>query len=66
MKEFESQDLMSKVDSQYKLVVMASKRVKSLSHGAQSLAEKKKSNLIDVALEEIAEGKITYENEKKE
>ena len=65
MTDVKTQDLLGKVDSQFKLVVMAAKRVKSLSHGAQSLSEKKHSNFIDVALEEIAEDKITYENEKK-
>lgn len=62
MKETE---LLSKVDSQFKLVVMAAKRVKSLSHGAARLADEGDLNLIRVALREIGEGKITYENEKK-
>lgn len=65
MKDVRIQNLLTKVDSQFKLVVMAAKRVKSLSHGAQSLADTKKQNLIDVALEEIADDKITYENEEK-
>jgi DNA-directed RNA polymerase subunit omega len=63
MKKIRTQDLLEKVDSQFKLVTLAAKRVKSLSHGAQPLLKKKKSNLIEVALEEIAEGKITYQNE---
>jgi len=65
MTDVKTQDLLSKVDSQFKLVVMAAKRVKSLSHGAQALTEKKHTSFIDVALDEIAEDKITYENEKK-
>lgn len=65
MKEIRTHDLLEKVDSQFKLVTMAAKRVKSLSHGAQQLTKHKKANLIDVALEEIVEDKITYENEKK-
>lgn len=65
MKHIRTQDLLEKVDSQFKLVTMAAKRVKSLSHGAQQLTKGKRSNLIDVALEEIVESKITYENEKK-
>lgn len=63
MKKIRTQDLLEKVDSQFKLVNLAAKRVKSLSHGAPSLLKKKKTNLIEIALEEISEGKITYENE---
>ncbi len=59
-----TQDLLEKVDSQFKLVTMAAKRVKALSHGAQPLAAKK-AKLIDTVLEEIVTDKITYENEKK-
>lgn len=65
IKTVRTQDLLDKVDSQFKLVILAAKRVKSLSHGAQPLAKAGRNNLIDVALEEIAEDKITYENENK-
>jgi DNA-directed RNA polymerase subunit omega len=65
MKEVNQMELMTKVDSQFKLVVMAAKRVKSLSHGAQRLTGEGDPNLIRVALKEIRQGKITYENEKE-
>lgn len=65
MKEVNQMELMTKVDSQFKLVVMAAKRVKSLSHGAQRLTAEGDPNLIRVALKEIRQGKITYENEKE-
>ena len=65
MKEVTEMELLAKVDSQFKLVVMAAKRVKSLSHGAQRLTGEGEINLIRVALKEIGQGKITYENEKE-
>lgn len=65
MKGIKTQDLLEKVDSQFKLVTMAAKRVKSLSHGAQQLTKKKRANLIEAALEEIVNDKITYEDDKK-
>ena len=45
--------LMKKVDSRYGLVVLAAKRARQLLDGAELKATK--------ALEEIAEGKISYE-----
>lgn len=66
MKNVKEQELLTKVDSQFKLVVMAAKRVKSLSHGAQRLTGEGDPNLIRVALKEIADGKITYANEHEE
>lgn len=66
MKDVKESELLTKVDSQFKLVVMAAKRVKALSHGAQRLADEGDPNLIRVALTEIVNGKITYQNEKSQ
>ena len=54
--------LMKKVDSRYGLVVLATKRARQLLDGAE-LKETKAHSTKNVtnALEEIAEGKISYE-----
>ncbi len=54
--------LMKKVDSRYGLVVLAAKRARQLLDGAE-LKETKACSTKNVtnALEEIAEGKISYE-----
>lgn len=57
--------LMTKVDSRYGLVVCASKRARQLLDGEELKEIKSKStkNVIN-ALEEIAEGKISYKISK--
>lgn len=55
-------ELMKKVDSHYGLVVLAAKRARQLLDGAELKATKAHSTKnVTNALEEIAEGKITYE-----
>ena len=62
--------LLEKINSVYKLVIIASRRALELSEGAPRLVEmdsKKKPAL--VALQEIAQGKISFkikESKKKE
>lgn len=52
-------------DSKYTLVVAASKRARQLLNGDKREISKPKSNKnVGVALEEIAEGKITFERVK--
>lgn len=48
-------------NDRYKLVLLVSKRVEQLSNGAEPLvkADKSKDKLTDIALLEIAEGKVT-------
>ena len=53
--------LMSKVDSRYGLVVLAARRARQLMAGAEAKAENLSTKNVTNALEEIAEGKITYE-----
>ena len=54
--------LMKKVDSRYGLVVLAAKRARQLLDGAELNATKACSTKnVTNALEEIAEGKISYE-----
>lgn len=56
--------LVEKVDSKYTLVVLAAKRAREIMDGQQPLAESKSNKPVTVALEEVAQGKITYERTK--
>jgi len=56
--------LVKKVDSKYTLVVMASKRARSLMDGQTALTDSKSNKPVTVALEEIAQDKITFERTK--
>ena len=59
--------LMTKVDSRYGLVVCASKRARQLLDGEELKEIKSKSTKnVTNALEEIAEGKISYKISKAE
>ena len=53
-------NLYEKAGSIYKLVVMASKRALELNEGATKLTESDTDRVAEQALQEIAEGKITY------
>ena len=53
--------LMTKVESRYGLVVLAARRARLLMTGAEAKAKNKSTKSVTNALEEIAEGKITYE-----
>ncbi|MCM0757124.1 DNA-directed RNA polymerase subunit omega [Sporomusa sphaeroides DSM 2875] len=56
--------LVKKVDSKYTLVVLAAKRAREIMDGQQSLVESKSNKPVTIALEEVAQGKITYERTK--
>lgn len=59
--------LMKKVDSRYGLVVLGAKRARQLLDGAELLATKARSTKnVTNALEEIAEGEITYKLDEEE
>lgn len=68
MPHISMEDLLKKVDSRYKLVILASRRAAELNAGAQKLVNlSPKTKLATIALEEIKEGKITYKkSEDKE
>jgi DNA-directed RNA polymerase subunit omega len=59
------QDLLAKTNSIYKLVVLASKRAVELNAGAPRLVEADGEKISSIALEEIAQGKVKLETEKK-
>ena len=48
----------TRISSRYSLVIAVAKRAKQLREGAPALVECKSKNLITIALEEIASGKI--------
>ncbi len=59
------EDLLDKTDSIYKLTVLAARRALELNMGVPKLIETTDKNSIVVALEEIAEGKVSYKDAKK-
>jgi DNA-directed RNA polymerase subunit omega len=56
--------LVKKVDSKYTLVVLAAKRAREIMDGQQPLTESKSNKPVTIALEEVAQGQITYERTK--
>ncbi|MDR6227227.1 DNA-directed RNA polymerase subunit omega [Desmospora profundinema] len=61
-------DLMSRADSKYTLVIVAAKRARQLLDGSTSSLESKSHKNVGVALEEIVAGELVpppVEGEKK-
>ena len=58
------QDLLSKTNSIYKLVVLASRRAVELNAGAPRLVETDGEKVSSIALQEIAEGKVKMKRGK--
>lgn len=56
--------LMSKSDSRYTLVVAAAKRARELIEGNSKLNNTKTFKAVTIALHEIADGKIGFERTK--
>ncbi len=56
--------LVKKVDSKYTLVVLAAKRARELMDGAQALVECPSHKHVTIALEEVAQDKVSYERTK--
>lgn len=61
MDKSEVDSLAEKFGGRFKLTVLIQKRVRELVKGAPRLVETDKKNLIDVALEEIRQGKVGLE-----
>ena len=57
--------MMENVDSKYSLVVAAAKRARELTDGAEPLAKVNSNKPVSIALCEIGEDKIIYENSKE-
>ena len=61
------EDLLKKVNSSYKLVILASRRTMELNEGGQRLVDlSPRTKISTIALEEIKEGKIGYEETENE
>ena len=56
--------LVSKVDSKYTLVVLAAKRAREIMDGQLPLVDCKSKKQVTIALEEIAQNKTGYERTK--
>ena len=52
---------MKKVDSNYTLVTLAAKRARELTDGDEPLVDVETTRVVSIAMEEIDQGKITYE-----
>ena len=61
MDKSEIDAMAEKFGGRFKLTVLIQKRVKELVKGAARLVETDHKNLIDVALEEIRQGKLQWE-----
>jgi DNA-directed RNA polymerase subunit omega len=53
--------LSEKFGGRYKLTVLIQKRLKELVKGGQKLVDLEDRNLINVVMEEIRQGKVTFE-----
>lgn len=56
--------LVTKVDSKYTLVVLAAKRAREIMDGSVTMVESKSNKQVTIALEEVAQDKISYERTK--
>ena len=54
------QDLMKNVNNRYLLVNLAAQRARDIALGAEQAEEKIPEKPVEIALEEIADGKIVY------
>ena len=55
------EELLDQVDNKYALVIIASKRARQLKEGVLPLVDIDSANPVSVALEEIATGKVRFE-----
>jgi DNA-directed RNA polymerase subunit omega len=55
-------DLLTKVEDRYSLVTISSKRARQLIDGAQKTVETDAKKPLTIAINEVNEGTITFEN----
>ena len=55
------EELLAQVDNKYALVIITSKRARQVKEGMLPLVDIDSTNPVTIALEEIATGKIRYE-----
>lgn len=56
--------LEDKVDNKYTLAILAAKRAREIMTGSEPLVDSKSTKPVTIALEEIAQKKITYQRRK--
>ncbi|MBT9173234.1 MAG: DNA-directed RNA polymerase subunit omega [Syntrophomonadaceae bacterium] len=56
--------LITRGDSKYTLVIAAAKRARQLNEGSPALIETNLNKDVSIALDELAQGKISYERTK--
>lgn len=56
--------LLKKVDNRYSLIVLTAKRSRQLIDGAKPLIDMDSTKPVTIAINEIEQGKITYESVK--
>lgn len=54
-------DLLNKVDDRYSLVTITSKRARQLIDGRNPLVETKSKKALTIAIKEVNEGEVSYE-----
>lgn len=65
MSTVQTQELLKRCPSIYKLVIIAARRAKELSEGAPKLIETDSKKVTTIALEEILQGKIQIQCEEE-
>lgn len=63
---FPLEQLLTHVDSKYRLVIIAAKRAKQLMRGGEPLLAPKSNKPTYIALEEIGAGKLAYDTKRGE
>lgn len=54
--------VLNKGDSRYTLVMLAAKRARQIVEGSEPLIDTKSKKAVTIAIEEIIEGKVKYQN----
>ena len=51
-------ELLTKVDNRYTLVIMVSKRARQIASGSKTVTDVKSNSVVSLATNEVAEGKV--------
>lgn len=51
-------ELLTKVDNRYTLVIMVSKRARQIASGSKTVTDVKSNSAVSLATNEVAEGKV--------
>ena len=52
-------DLLKKMDNRYQLVIATAKRARQIASGSKKLTDVEEDSIVTLAVNEIAEGKVT-------